>query len=143
MGENLSIKKAFPKITNGCPPTILVPIEEWDETTDAIIWLYQQKYQQNLNLHSITFTLDEMPTARETLQEQCAEIKGLNSKNLERVFLMFDAVLTEVDDENVYGYKIQVRTLNPVTFRYEKEKEYTIKGENREEFEIIKEQSLK
>jgi hypothetical protein len=143
--KNLSINKAFPN-SKGLPPTILVPLEEWDDTTDVILYVYQQKYS-SLFKNTPTITLDNIPERAsrygnyEALENQRAEVTG-SSHDYSRIVFTFDANIEDLEDS--YGYTITVKKQNPVNhYKLEKIAQYTIKGESREEFEIIKEQLLK
>jgi len=119
------------------PPyvTVLAELEEWDDTTDVIVWLIEQRF---FNTTLPKLFLEKAPTHHlETLEIQSADLTGYNDKLHQKIHLNFVAEQIEIPLEgDIYeeGYKVIV---NDITAQTRKIGEYTIKGTNRDEFEII------
>jgi len=134
--------------------TVVAELEEWDETTDAIVWLIEQRFS---DIEVPTLKLETTPSAKhyphyslEALDSQEAHLKGWRKhEKVELDFLAEHVELPEVpleEGEEGYveeGYKITVeRDVALTDFKHKTEKvaEYTIQGSNRHEFKIIKEE---
>jgi len=134
---------------SGKPPyvTVVVELEEWDDTTDAIVWLIEQKYS---DLSCARLEIDKSPqTWRgiENLELQRATLTGW-TKDHQKIEWEFTAEYAEIPLEgDVYeeGYKVTIekRYYEKNKFKRDKIGEYTIKGTDRKEFEIVREETTK
>jgi len=128
--------------------TVLVELEEWDDTTDAIVWLIEQKFS---DLQLPKLKLEKAPAYGGRLLEasdtQEAWLEAWTKEN-KKIRLDFYAEAIEIpeipekDEETgetfyTHGYKI---TVHDTTAQTKKIGEYTIKGTDRKEFQIIKEE---
>jgi len=130
------------------PPyvTVTVELEEWDDTTDAIVWLIEQKYS-DLSLPKLEISKNPHTWRGgiENLEDQNATLDAWTKDN-QKICLDFIAEYAEIPEketgETYYedGYKI---TVYEGKLRGKKLAEYTIKGTDRKEFQIIKEQTTR
>ena len=128
--------------------TVLAELEEWDNTTDAIVWLIEQRY---FNTRLPKLRLETMPEYTrggfENLGKQSADLEGYNKLLALKIRLNFIAEyiddIEEKEEETgetytVEGYKI---TVSDITAQTRKIAEYTIKGTDRKEFSIVEEKT--
>lgn len=129
----------------GPKPTVIAELEDWDSTTDVIVWLIQKKYADVLRP---TLELEKTPKQKynrndfEFLTTQTATLDG--SKIHEGVKLRFDAMYAELKDNDesvIDGYKVEVCMQEKEHFRWIPIAKYTISGADREDFEIREEKT--
>ena len=46
-------------MANNFTPSVVAPLEEWDDTTDLIVWLVEQKTEYHLSIPELA--LEELP----------------------------------------------------------------------------------
>ena len=125
--------------------SVYAELEEWDDTTDVIVWLVEQKYS-DMTLPRLE--LEDMPRAYrhgyETLDRQVADLHGWkeNKKTWLRLEAEYLDDIEEKDEEtgevyNVEGYRV---TVEEVTVQKKKIAEFVVKGSDRDEFKIVKEE---
>jgi len=119
--------------------TVLVELEDWDDTTDAIVWLIEEKFNDVIGAD---LTIDKSPygwSGIENLEKQSGRLEGW--KDRQRTVLYFEAEYAEIpmgkdeQGEEIYqeGYKITVHDV-----RYPAKKtEYVIFGTHRKDFELV------
>jgi hypothetical protein len=136
-GKNVEVS-AMAKVT------VMAALEEYDDTTDVLVWLIEQKYSE---VNDPTLEIDETPQLAwgrrtcECLSSQKGKLTGRNCKH-EKVTLDFSAEVIDIPvgpDVWDCGYRVEVTKTewNGANFKTTKVGEYTIKGSNRNEFEII------
>lgn len=123
-------------------PSVLLEIDEWDDTTDAIVWLIEKKFS-DVRLGELKLTDNPYGwRGITTLEKQRARLEGWRDHN--KVYLAFYAEwvdLPEKEEEGwgtIYteGYRV---TVDDITAARQRIAEYTVKGRDRKEFEIIEE----
>jgi hypothetical protein len=127
------------------PPyvTVIVELEEWDDTTDAIVWLIEQKYS-DLSLPKLEISKNPHTwRGIENLDSQSATLNAWTKDN-QKICLDFIAEYAEIPESDekgetwfLDGYKITVKEAG---YKGKTLAEYTIKGTDRKEFQIIKEE---
>jgi len=115
-------------------------LEEWDDTTDVIMWIIEQKYADffasTLEIGTSPFDLGRITN----LDHQTAILKGW--KEHKQVELFFEAEYAEVEEEDIAGivfedgFKVSVESY---PYRKQKIAEYLVEGTERKHFKIIKE----
>jgi len=121
--------------------TVMVELEEWDDTTDAIVWLIEQKYS-DLSLPKLEISKNPYTwRGIENLEGQNAILHAW-TKDSQKISLDFIAEYAEIPEpdekgETWYldGYKITVKEAG---YKGKTLAEYTIKGTDRKQFQIIK-----
>ena len=127
---------------NKFKPSVTAEIEEWDETTDAIVWLVEQKY----HLSSPRLAIDELPQQAygrryfETLEKQSALLTGYTPEHSKETYRIHAELTYIPESDSESGDEIEVCKITvkkEVNYKYVPDAEYTIKGANREEFEFV------
>jgi hypothetical protein len=130
-------------------PSVTAPLENWDNTTDAIVWIIEQKQAFNITQYP-DITLEQHPehyrgNIYNFMETQSAELKGYITGRGEVRYILtaeYKDNLTDPEtNETVEGYTVTVerRFLNHLKMFAEKFATYQIIGSDREEFKIINE----
>jgi hypothetical protein len=132
---------------NEFKPSVTAELEEWDETTDVIVWLIEQNEQFHLSCPNLK--LEQNPerhygrSSYETLESQTADLTGY-TKEHHKVKFTFTAEAAQIKvpepddpDAETDGYKITVEQQDPATYRNKPFVKFTIKGYNRSNFEAL------
>jgi len=131
-------------------PRVLVELEEWDDTTDAIVWLIEERFKDvslpELKIEEFPYTWEGI----ENLDEQRATLEGYRDNKGVRIY--FEAEYTEIpagkdeQGEDMYedGFKITVEE----RYRYTPEGlkpttafEYIVEGTSRKNFKLVEEKT--
>jgi hypothetical protein len=129
-------------------PSVVAPLEEWDNTTDCIVWLIEQKEALHINKYT-DLTLRELPEhirgrIWETLEYQSATLDAY-IENKGKARFTFTAEYKEVTDpetgEKADGYEVDVtyQLFSDPKLRVQSYASYTVMGADREEFRVIAE----
>ena len=114
----------------------MAELEEWDDTSDVIVWLIEQCEEYHLSCPELE--LRDLPTLSyrhnfDFLEEQKATLTGYTQEH-SKVSFDFRAEYIEIED-NSLGYKVTVHKAGDTVKVFDKT--YIIHGENRKEFELI------
>ncbi len=127
-------------------PSVTAPIEEWDNTTDVIVWLIENIKEYQLTISDLL--LEQNPEKRygrcsyETLETQSAELTGWPLHGT-KVKYKFTAELIYVKVPNAFedgetgeleGYEITV--LKTENFKDQPYAKYIIVGSDRSDFRL-------
>jgi hypothetical protein len=132
---------------NEFKPSVHTEIEEWDDTTDVIMWVIEQTEEYHLSCSKLE--LDEQPSQRynrssfETLQSQKATLTGYTKEHHKVKFVFYaDVIQIKVPEPDpkdgfaeVDGYEILVEKEDPETCRMKPFTRFTVKGYDRSTFE--------
>jgi hypothetical protein len=129
-------------------PSVTAPLEEWDNTTDAIIWLIENTPDYQLTYSELV--LEQNPEKRygrcsfEPLESQSAELTGWPTHGrkvkytltAETCYVKAPDAFGDGEVGELEGYKITVEMPNPVTLKKEPYKTYLIVGSDRSDFRL-------
>lgn len=134
-------------MTNKFTPSVVAPLEEWDNTTDVIVWLIEQKKELQINEYA-DLVLEHMPEHQrgriwDFLDEQGADLDGYISGEGKVRFSFIaeykDDLVDPESGDKVEGYEVTV-TKHFIT-EYQKKSQkfaaYLIRGCDRGDFEVI------
>lgn len=134
---------------NEFKPSVTASLEEWDDTTDVIMWVIEQK--EIYHLTDPRLELDEHPTQRynrnryETLESQKATLTGYTKEYLKVKYNFYaDVIQIKVPEPDsaigfaeADGYEIFVEKKDPETYRMKSFERFTVKGYDRSNFELF------
>ena len=133
--------------SNKFKPSVHTELEEWDDTSDSIVWLIEQNADYHLSCPKLE--LDEAPQQYhgsrrfETPQSQKATLTGYTKEHHKATFIFYTdftqiKVPTPEDPTaEVDGYQIVVEKENSQTYKKESFAKYTVKGYDRKSFEVF------
>lgn len=125
--------------------TVLAELEEWDNTTDVIVWLIEREFKQ---VKCPTLKLQNCPREVgmyrhwQQLESQKVRLTGsMYGKSFERNFFAEQIEIPCENNGEVDGFRVTVEEdkIDPISFKTTTTKlaEYIIKGTDRTEFKII------
>ena len=121
------------------PPyvTVLVELDDWDDTTDAIVWLVETKFPK---LTFARLELGENPygwRGIKNLEKQTATLTGwLDDEKIEWEFTAEYCEIPLEGDVYEEGYRITIeKRYYDKGYKRQKLAEYIIKGTNRKNFQ--------
>ena len=120
--------------------SVYAELEEWDDTTDVIVWLVEQKYGDiTLPRLELSYMPRPHPRGYENFSSQSADLTGW--KEHKKVRLRFEAkyldCVEEKDEMTDEGYRV---TVWDITAQTKMVAEFVVKGSDRDEFKIVKEE---
>ena len=131
---------------NNFTPSVVAPLEEWDDTTDVIVWLIENNQAYHLSIPELS--LEQFPEQKynsrhfENLESQSADLEGWTEDH-EKVRFTFDVEQKSVVDpetgNEVEGFEVTVkkRSLRNLLAKQQKFASYIIAGCDRKEFAVI------
>jgi hypothetical protein len=127
-------------------PSVTAPLECWDNTTDAIIWLIEQKTEYHLDISRLE--LEQLPEWNgrqgfwEFLESQTAELKGwprpCGNKEYFKFYVEFTYLVDPETGNETDGYTIAVEKKD-CAFKWQKFASYKVLGSSRDNFTILEE----
>lgn len=123
---------------------MLAEIEEWDNTTDVIVWLIEKKFKK---VSLPTLKLQNCPREVghyrywQQLESQEARLTGWIGDKFVRDFFAEQIEIPCKNNGEIDGFRVTVEEdkIDPTTFKTITTKlaEYTIRGVDRSEFKIV------
>jgi len=129
-------------------PSVVAPLETWDNTTDAIVWLIEQT--PAFHVECAELALESLPEQYHasrrfvTPENMSADLEGW-IKNKGKVHYLFSVDYTEVTDpeadDKVEGYivTVDVRYLGEFGSKAKRFAVYSIAGCDRSDFRLVSE----
>ena len=131
---------------NEFKPSVHVEIEEWDDTTDVIVWLIENVEDYHLSCPKLE--LDEAPQQYhgsrrfETPNSQKAWLTGYTKEHHKARFIFYadftqiKVSIPEDPDAEADGYLVVVKKEDE-TYHMKPYKKYTVRGYDRATFEVV------